>query len=379
MSTANSQSMKLKNMRLVMDKLIDNREITRIELSRLTKLNKATISSIISEFEDKKLVVETSKLIRTSGRSAKIFALNKNAGRIISIEILSNSIYGIISNLYGDILFELHKEVVNKEFTSYLKVLLDSIDELRSNTYESTYGLIGIGISVYGIVSSEKNIKYATFNDWKDIDLKSIIEDYTGVKTAVENEANISALSEHIAHHNQDNIAALNIGLGVGLGYVTNNVLYTGTSGYAGEIGHTIIVPNGRKCVCGNYGCLETYLSDPAVLNSYYELTNDIIKLNDLIELIKHKDEIGIKIYEDFVNYLAIAVNNISHMLNPHTITVYSKIAEEIPETLSLVKNKLRSQIMHLDVLTTSSYKGKTKVIGMTHYLILEFLNSIIM
>lgn len=185
MSTANSQSIKIENMRLVMDKLIENREITRIELSRLTKLNKATISSIMNEFQDKELVIETSKTIKTSGRSAKVFALNKNAGRIISIEILSDSIYGIISNLYGDILYELYKNINNKEFSSYLKVLLESINELRTNTYESKYGLIGIGISVYGIVSSDKKIKYATFNAWKDIDLKSIIEDYTGVKTVV--------------------------------------------------------------------------------------------------------------------------------------------------------------------------------------------------
>ena len=87
MSTANSQSIKIENMRLVMDKLIENREITRIELSRLTKLNKATISSIMNEFQDKELVIETSKTIKTSGRSAKVFALNKNAGRIICLEI----------------------------------------------------------------------------------------------------------------------------------------------------------------------------------------------------------------------------------------------------------------------------------------------------
>lgn len=376
MSTANSQSIKIENMRLVMDKLIENREITRIELSRLTKLNKSTISSIMNEFQDKELVIETSKTIKTSGRSAKVFALNKNAGRIISIEILSDSIYGIISNLYGDILYELYKNINNKEFSSYLKVLLESINELRTNTYESKYGLIGIGISVYGIVSSDKKIKYATFNAWKDIDLKSIIEDYTGVKTVVENEANISALSEHIAHNNQNNIAALNIGLGVGLGYVTNNMLYTGENGYAGEIGHTIVVPNGRKCVCGNYGCLEMYLSTPAILNSYYELTNEIISLDEFIKRSKQKDLVATRVYDDFIDILAIAINNISHILNPHTIAIYSKIAEEIPETVSLVKNKLRSQIMHLEVLTTSSHKNQTKVIGMTHYLILNFLDS---
>lgn len=378
MSTASSQSIKTENMKLVMEKIIEHREITRIELSRITKLNKATISSIMNEFEDKELVIPTDKIIKTSGRSAIVYTLNKNAGRIISIELLANSIYGIISNLFGEILYELKLKVEDTEFSTYLKVLLSAIDILKSNTFESTYGLIGIGVSVYGIVSNDKKIKYATFNAWKDIDIKSIIEEYTGVETFVENEANISALSEYIAHNRLDNIASLNIGLGVGLGYVTNNNLYTGANGFAGEIGHTVIVPNGRKCICGNYGCLEMYLSNPAILNSYYEKTNNIINFDTFINLVKNRDNVALDIYNDFINYLSIAINNISHILNPKMIAVNSKLAEEIPETISLVKNKLRSHIMQLDILSTSSFKNKTKVIGMTHYLILKFMDSVI-
>ncbi len=77
----------------------------------------------MQELVDKELVVETDRIVKTSGRSAKIFALNKNAGRIISIELWTDSIYGVITNLYGNIVFELRKEVNNFEFSEYLKVL----------------------------------------------------------------------------------------------------------------------------------------------------------------------------------------------------------------------------------------------------------------
>ena len=375
MKTSNTQSIKTENIKLVVEKLIELRETSRIELSKVTTLNKATVSTIMQELVDKELVVETDRIVKTSGRSAKIFALNKNAGRIISIELLTDSIYGVITNLYGNIVFELRKEVSNFEFSEYLKVLLEAIDELKANTLDSTYGLIGIGIGVYGIVSKSQKIKYATFTSWKDIDLKSIIEDYTGIETYVENEANISALGEHLIYSDDENLVSLNIGLGVGMGIIIDHKLYTGENGYAGEIGHTIIVPNGKKCVCGNYGCLEQYISEPAILHDYYQLAKENITIETFIERYKHKDPTALKLYHDFIDYLSLSVNNISLALNPKTIVINSKIVDGIPESISSVKNKLRSQIMSLEVLTTSTYQSKKNVLGLTHVLIQKFLN----
>ena len=375
MKTSNTQSIKTENIKLVVEKLIELRETSRIELSKVTTLNKATVSTIVQELVDKELVVETDKIVKTSGRSAKIFALNKNAGRIISIELLTDSIYGVITNLYGNIVFELTKEVHNFEFSEYLKILLEAIDELKANTLDSTYGLIGIGIGVYGIVSKSQKIKYATFTSWKDIDLKTIIEDYTGIETYVENEANISALGEHLTYADDQTLVSLNIGLGVGMGIIIDHKLYTGEDGYAGEIGHTIVVPNGKKCVCGNYGCLEQYISEPALLNDYYQQSKEHIAIETFIERYKQKDPIALKLYHDFIDYLSLTVNNISLSLNPKTIVINSKIVESIPESISSVKNKLRSQIMSLEVLTTSKHQSKKNVLGLTHVLIQKFLN----
>ncbi len=375
MKTSNTQSIKIENIKLVVEKLIELRETSRIELSKFTTLNKATISTIIQELVDKDIVVETDKIVKTSGRSAKVFALNKNAGRIISIELLTDSIYGVITNLYGNIVFELRKKVDDFEFTTYLKVLLETIDELKANTLDSTYGLIGIGVGIYGIVSKTQKIKYATFTSWKDIDLKAIIEDYTGIETYVENEANISALGEHLAHPDDENLVSLNIGIGVGMGIIIDHKLYSGEDGYAGEIGHTIIVPNGKKCICGNYGCLEQYISEPALLDDYYQKTQERITIETFIQRYKNKEIHALEIYHDFIEYVSLIVNNISLALNPKTIVINSKIVESIPESISSIKNKLRSQIMSLDVLTTSTYKAQKNVLGLTHVLIQKFLN----
>jgi predicted NBD/HSP70 family sugar kinase len=374
MKTANSQLVKLTNTNLVIEKLVELKETSRIELSRITTLNKATVSSIIQVLIDRSIVIELDKKIKTSGRSANAIALNKRAGRILSLDLQTNLIYGVVSNLFGEILFEVNKPIENPEFSFYLTSLLETIDELRSNTYDSIYGVIGIGIGVYGILSNSKKIVYAPFSSWKDIELKKIIEDYTGIKTYVENEANISALGENIVHANQKNLVSLNIGIGVGIGIIIDNKLYTGENGFAGEIGHTILIPNGKECVCGNHGCLEKYISDTAIIEKYQELTSEKVTITEFISRLKSKDKHAIEVYQEFIEYLSLTINNISQLLNPQTIVINSLIVENKPESISQIKNKLRSKIMRLEVLTTSSFKAKTNVLGLTHVLIQEFL-----
>jgi len=374
MKTSNSQSVKINNTNLVIEKLVELRETSRIDLSRETTLNKATVSSIIQELLDKNIVVETDRKFKTSGRSAKVIVLNKNAGRILSIELQTEAVYGVITNLYGEVLFETTNEADTPEFSSYLKVLLYTIDELKNNTYDSTYGVIGIGIGVYGILSKNKKIKYAPFSSWKDIELKKIIEDYTGIKTYVENEANISALGENIVYVNQQNIVSLNIGIGVGMGIIIDKNLYTGEDGYAGEIGHTILVPNGKECVCGNKGCLEKYISDSGITDRYKELSNESISVKEFVIRVKMNDINATKVYKEFINSMGITINNISLTINPQTIVINSYIVENIPESISLIKNQLRSKIMKLDVLTVSKYKSKRNILGLTHVLIQDFL-----
>lgn len=373
MQTANSQSVKMINTQLVLEKMIEIRETTRIELAKLTTLNKATISSIIQDLVNRQFVLETERTVKTAGRSANVIILNKNAARIFSVELLPKELYAIITNLYGEILYEVRKPILHPEFNNYLIELTNTIDELKKNTFNSVYGIIGIGIGVYGILSKDKKIKFTTFNSWKDIELKKIIEDYSGIKTYVENEANISALGEKISYPDYETLVSLNIGTGVGVGIIINDELYTGNDGYAGEFGHTIVVPNGKQCICGNKGCLERYIANDAIIERYFEITNETITLDTFIKKYKQGDQKVLDVFQEFINYMSIAVNNISLTLNPKAIIISNIIVENIPESISLIKNQLRSKIVNLELLTTSKFKSKTNVLGLTHLLIKEF------
>ena len=94
------------------------------------------------------IVIETGEIVKTSGRSAKVISLNKNAGRILSLELLTNSIYGVISNLYGDILFEVTNPIENPETLSTVTDLAGTVTFSRPPV---TLAEIGCGSTSSGL------------------------------------------------------------------------------------------------------------------------------------------------------------------------------------------------------------------------------------
>ena len=126
MKTANSKSVKRINTNLVIEKLVELKETTRVDLARMTTLNKATVSSIVGELVNTGIVVELDKKIKTSGRSANAIALDKNAGRILSLDLQTELIYGVVTNLYGEIVYEINRQVDSPDFSPYLTALLET-------------------------------------------------------------------------------------------------------------------------------------------------------------------------------------------------------------------------------------------------------------
>ena len=92
-----------------------------------------------------------------------------------------------------------------------------------------------------------------------------------------------------------------------------------------------------------------------------------------MVEKYKSGNPQAIQVYDEFINYLSIAVNNIAQTLNPKAIIINSQIVEMLPESLQIIKGNLHSKILNLDLLTTSTFKSKRNVLGLTHVLIQEF------
>lgn len=200
---------------------------------------------------------------------------------------------------------------------------------------------IGIGMGTPGTVDRDNGTVIGAYNlNWKTLQpVKEQIEAGTGLKFAIDNDANCAGLGERWkgAGNDGDDVAFITLGTGVGGGLIANCQLLHGIGGAAGEVGHIIVQPNGYQCTCGNHGCLEQYASATGVVHlaqdlaEEYEGTSRLKKMIDdgdeitskiVFDLAKERDYLANKVVDKVCYYLGLACANISNTLNPEFVVI---------------------------------------------------------
>lgn len=135
--------------------------------------------------------------------------------------------------------------------------------------------LAGIGIGAPNANFHKGTIENPPNLNWDYVDVKAEMAKYYSVPVAVTNDANAAALGEMLfgAARGMKDFIVITLGTGLGSGIVSNGELVYGADGFAGEIGHTTVDPNGRRCGCGKLGCLETYVSATGICRTILELS----------------------------------------------------------------------------------------------------------
>ena len=155
----------------------------------------------------------------------------------------------------------------------FFKRLYESADALRSKL-PSEYEIAAIGIGAPNGNYYKGTIEGSPNLGWDYVDVCAELGKYYSVPVAVTNDANAAALGEMLfgAAKGMRDFISITLGTGLGSGIVANGEMIYGADGFAGEIGHTIVDPNGRECACGRRGCLETYCSATGLCRTVEEL-----------------------------------------------------------------------------------------------------------
>lgn len=208
-----------------------------------------------------------------------------------------------------------------KEKKKALRVIIENIKSLMTQKVK------GIGIGMPGSLDRQGGIiRFApNLSDWKNLDLKKPLEKEFKVPVVFDNDANCFALAEAKfgVAKGLNYVVGLTIGSGLGGGIIVDGSIYHGKN-FAGEIGHMTIISDGPKCGCGNRGCLEVYVSGPAIVRRYKKLTG-VKKSPVEIEqesYEKSKINYALKTIEETGRYLGIGLANICNILNPEMIVL---------------------------------------------------------
>jgi predicted NBD/HSP70 family sugar kinase len=377
MAAGDSAYIKRINRSLIIEKIIKEGLISRANLSKITHLTRATISTQVADLLEEGLIVETEQEHLSVGRKPIMLSLNGDAGYALGIDLDFGKITFSLADLTGNLRTTKTIGNVPTDYQKVLHILVKEIKKYKRKYSDSRYGIVGVVIGIHGLVASDEVIHYVPRFGWHDIHLKENLEQKIDLNIFIENNANLAAFAERVfVHHDTDNLISASFYSGIGLGIMIHNEFFRGNEGFAGEAGHMIVVPRGVRCDCGNFGCWEQYCSE----RSFFKKLGDHLKIHDisyeqLQEWFDEKNEVVIEQMDEFLYYLAIGLNNMINLYNPDVLVLDSEILKMYPDSISKIKKQLTSSISHYRDLSVSTLGKKSCIMGACALAIKHFLD----
>jgi len=352
------------NSHLVLQTIINEGPISRADLSKNLGLTKATISSIVQNLMVDSLVIEIGSLNTDKGRKPILLDFNAQCGYILSIDLSVDMITALLTDVGGNNRTLKQYTYPSGNSAQVMANLVDTIEKIINSLPASIYGVVGICIGIHGVVHDNKVI-FTPYYQLTDLNLAKELERFFNIPVYIENEANLSALGENNFCYDSANLINISIHSGVGLGIIMNNHLYTGQHGYAGEFGHTIIVPDGKLCPCGNHGCIEQYASQRAIVHLYrYISDNHNATADDLMKAYLAHDTYALQCIESFIKYMSIGINNILTTFNPDIIVINSLFTMNIPDIIPRLEQGIHNYMNKYCTIVPSILQDMAILLG---------------
>ncbi|WP_347289723.1 sugar metabolism global transcriptional regulator Mlc [Kluyvera georgiana] len=244
--------------------------VSRIDLSRLAQLAPASITKIVRELLEAHLVQETEiQEAGSRGRPAVGLMVETEAWHYLAVRISRGDIHLALRDLSSKLVVEEQLELALEDETPFLNRVLSHIDQFFIRHQNLLERLTAIAITLPGIIDTENGIIHRMpFYDVKDVPLGETLEAHTGVPVYIQHDISAWTMAEALfgASRGARDVIQVVIDHNVGAGVITDGrLLHAGSSSLV-EIGHTQVDPYGKRCYCGNHGCLETIASVESVL-----------------------------------------------------------------------------------------------------------------
>jgi len=376
LATGDAAYIKKINRSLIISKIIEHGMISRADLSKITKLTRATISVQVADLIEEELLVESQQEHNNVGRKPIMLSLNRKAGYALGIDLDYRHITFTLSDLIGYPVYSDTIELQNSNYDEIVQILKKQIKLYQGLYSTNTFGIVGIVIGIHGIVGKDEIIHFVPQHKWREKDLKGDLEKEFNIGIQIENNANLCSFAEKVfKHHHSENLLSISMYSGIGLGVLLNGDALKGFHGYAGEMGHMIIVPDGKPCNCGNLGCWELYASEDSFFKQLaQQLKKQNLTYDDVKKLIATQDPTTTKQLEQFIKYVSIGLNNIINLLNPQTLVLNSELLKLYPDAENQIKSLLTSSVSDYKELLISELGKNACVMGACSLAIKNFL-----
>ena len=218
--------------------------------------------------------------------------------------------------------------------------------------------VLGICVGVPAPVSEDGIVNGTANLGWEYKEVKHELEELTGIKVKVGNDANVAALGEMWKGGGlgQKNIVMVTLGTGVGGGIIIDGQILTGANGAGGEIGHICVnYEETDQCGCGNRGCLEQYASATGIVRLAKKkleagtadtvLNAENLTAKDVFDAVKAGNQVAMEIAEEFGRYLGYALANIAALVDPAAIVIGGGVSKAGEILLDYVEKAYKERV----------------------------------
>ena len=225
------------------------------------------------------------------------------------------------------------REIIDETAENILKLLAENNIPLEQ--------CVGVGVGVPGTIDRRKGtVVYSNNIRWEDVQLTKTLGEVIPCPVRIANDADCAALGEAVAGagKNFSDVVMFTMGNGVGGGIILNGEVFEGGIMGGSEVGHQVIRVNGRLCSCGRKGCLEAYVSVPALLKSASQVAGKDMTLEEIFTLAKEEDVAMTEVVEQYTLMLGQGIVNIVNMFRPQLILLggaMSTYAKDLIEPLT--------------------------------------------
>jgi glucokinase len=294
---------------------------------------------------------------------------NKVVGVDISVKRTTYAIVDVRGNILAKNFLPTNDYQNVNDFVTVLSERIIELTE-QNGGYES---IRSMGISAPSANYKTGCIENAANLPWKGvIPLAAMLRDRLGMAVALGNDAHITALGEHAfgSAHGMRNFIIVTLGHGIGSCVFSDGKAYLGAEGFAGEIGHTCVVNNGRECGCGRKGCMEAYCAEKGIIATAQELMAEsdapslMRNLEELtpktiVDCCEQGDEMAIEVFRRTGTILGITTANYASILDPEAIIFTGGIANADHWLFDPAYEAFQNHVFH-------NIKGKVKFLRST-------------
>lgn len=337
MPSANLDLIRAINQFNILNSIRTRRAVSRSEIADMTGQSRASVTTITAQMIEKGLIFEkNTEATGERGRNRVLLALNPDAAFVVGVKLAAAKMSCAVCDMQG----ETRSSIVREENfrRKDVEFITGSMEDLIHATVEEAglgmESISGLGIGVPGVVdSSTGTCHWSPLYEAGEVPLRDRLHERLNIKTYIENDANTLTLAHQWFGEGKgvDNFLVITIEEGVGMGIMANGQLFRGARGFAGEMGHVPVDPEGEDCVCGKRGCLATVLGAMAIIrqagrvaeNGLWIRGNDKeITFSEVVAAAKSGQRELIEILNKAGHTLGVGLSVLINIFNPEKIII---------------------------------------------------------